>query len=159
MGKIIVTLALAILGGVAYRMGGSGNYPRYFRELGQGLCVVASMIVFGMIHWSLVLCFGVCWAESTYFKRKGTDAKPFNWVLVGLVFALIPLPYCVATNSHWLGLFIRACSCIVWVVLWQEVLSEMVFYLLRKRFGKDVLDEFGRGFINVSALWLLLIGA
>lgn len=157
--KIVITdLFLAILGGFLYRMGGSGNYPRYFRELGQGICVVLVMLLIGLNHWSLILCFGFAWVESTYFKRKNTDAMQWNWLLVGLVFGLIPLPYCIATNSHWTGFFIRIFFCSSFTVFWQEWLSEIVSGWFYKTWHKDVTDEFGRGFINIITLPLLLIG-
>ena len=157
----LIVFILSVLGGMAYRMGGSGNFPRYFRELGQGLCVAIDMPVLGLITltWQAilgdVLAFGICWAESTYFKKKGTDAKWYNWALVGLVFAVVPLPYCILTNSHWIGFGVRAVLCPVLVVLWQEKLSAQVAEDFK--IGKDITDEFGRGFINVATLPLLLI--
>lgn len=160
--RYIINLLLSIIGGIAYRAGGSGNYPRYFRELGQGLCVVGDMLCFGLIHWSLILCFGASWAESTYFKKKGTDGTWKNFVLVGLVFGLIPLPYCAFTNSHWIGFGIRLVLCAALTPIWNFWLSPKVVALLAKiniKVGRDVSDEFGRGFINIVTLPLLLIGA
>lgn len=154
--KSIAVFILAIVGGIAYRMGGSGNFPRYFRELGQGICAVLAMICMGMLHWSLVLCFGVVWAESTYFKKKGTDGTFFNFLLVGAVFGLIPLPYSIATNSHWIGFGIRLVLCTVLTPVYNFYISVWIAKLGIKR---DISDEFGRGFINIASLPLLLIGA
>ncbi len=142
-------------------MGGSGNYARFWRELGQGICFVLAMVVLKLVLWAwqpivgVILGFGVCWAESTYFKPKGKDAKWYNWALVGLVFGLIPLPYCILTNSHWLGFGIRVPVCVGLTVLWQEYLSDKVAKFLH--IGKDITDEFGRGFINIITLPLLLL--
>lgn len=139
-------------------MGGSGNYPRYLRELGQGICFVLSMLTLGMVHWSLVLSFGITWGESTYFKKKGTDARWWNWALVGLLFGLIAIPYCVF-KGHWIGFAIRVPVCVGLTVLWQIVLSGIVAKWFYKTLHKDVTDEFGRGFINIITIPLLLIGA
>lgn len=154
--RIFFTLVLSVAGGIAYRMGGSGNYPRYFRELGQGLCVVALMLALGLGHWSLVLCFGVCWAESTYFKKEDTDGKWINFFLVGCVFGLVALPYCAFTNSYWVGFGIRFVVCAILTPVWNFTLSPIVSKMLG--IGRDVSDEFGRGFICVATLPLLLIG-
>ena len=159
--RIIGNFLLAFLAGVFYRMGGSGNYPRFVRELGQQFCVIGSFVLLKLCVWEwhsvlgTILSSGACWAESTYFKKKDTDAKWYNWVLVGLVFGMIPLPYCALTQSHWRGFGIRVPVCIILTVLWQQVLSARVSRLIR--IGKDVTDEVGRGFINIATLPLLLI--
>lgn len=168
--RAILALLLAIAGGIVYRAGGSGRYARFWRELGQGLAFVLDMAVLNLIllAWQpilgAILGFGICWTESTYFKRPGTDAGPWNWALVGLVFASIPLPYCFLTNSHWMGFGLRVPVCIGLTVWWQQQLSQEICndlnYLLiiwnKPPIGKDVTDEFGRGFINIATLPLLL---
>ncbi len=157
---ILIVLA-AIFGGICYRMGGSGNYGRWIREAGQGVATVVVLCLLGLAAWhwrpdlGILLAFGLCWAESTYFKRKGTDAGWVSWLLVGAVFGLVPLPYCWLTNSHWLGFGIRLPLCMGLTVLWQQVLSAKFSKWFG--FGKDVSDEVGRGFINIMTLPLLLL--
>jgi len=159
--KIIEIIFLSVLGGIVYRYGGSANGQRWVREAGQGLCFILAILVLGLVSWAwqpilgVILGFGICWAESTYFKAKGTDAKWLSWALVGLVFGLILLPYCILTNSHWIGFCIRVPVCVVITVLWQEVLSDKIAKLFGM--GKEVTDEFGRGFINIIARPLLLL--
>lgn len=161
--KKIGLAILAILGGVFYRMGGSGNFGRWIREAGQQLLVTLSFWLMGLIAmtWEsilgTVLSSGVCWAESTYFKQSGIDAKWWNWALVGWVFGMVPLSYCALTQSHWLGFGIRAVICIILVPVYQQYVSTWLESAFRKTIGKDVLDEFGRGFINIATLPLLLI--
>lgn len=169
--KFLLAILLAMIGGIAYRAGGSGRYARFWRELGQGLCFVADMAGLSLVSWGwqpylgVFLGFGVCWAESTYFKRSGTDGLWWNWALVGWVFGVIPLPYCILTNSCWLGFGLRLPLCMVLIVWWQQILSKQVcddinkilFPLGKPKIGKDVTDEFGRGFINIATLPLLLI--
>lgn len=161
----------AIWGGIAYRMGGSGRFARFWRPVGQAIAVVVAMACLNRIWlaWQpivgVLLSFGMCWAETTYFKKPGTDAKWYNWGLVGLVFGLIPLPYCALTNSCWVGFGIRVPLCVGLTIWWQQNLSEYVkeeinFVLVildKPEIGKDVTDEFGRGFINVVTLPLLLV--
>lgn len=170
---VLATLLLAITGGIAYRMGGSGRYPRYFRELGQGICFVLTMLSLSLVHWAwqptlgTIFGFGVCWGESTYFKVKikGKVADLLDWFLVGLLFGFIALPYCTLTNSHWTGFGIRAVVCSCLTAWWQHSLSQTIcdeindiLVLLEKpKMGKDITDEFGRGFIAISTLPLLLI--
>lgn len=169
--RAVLAFLLAIAGGVAYRMGGSGRYARFWRELGQGIAYILDMLILNLVTlaWQpiagIILGFGICWAESTYFKRSGTDAKWWNWALVGAVFGVIPLPYCILTGSHWVGFGIRMPVCILGTVWWQQALSQEVcndinailVKMNKPKIGKDVTDEFGRGFINVVTLPLLLI--
>lgn len=169
----LATLLFAIAGGIAYRMGGSGRYPRYFRELGQGLCFVSAMLFLSLVSWAwrpvlgTILGFGVCWGESTYFKVKikGKTADLLDWFLVGALFGLTALPYCALTNSHWLGFGIRLVVCSCLTAWWQASLSqsvcneinEILVILYKPKMGKDITDEFGRGFINIATLPMLLI--
>lgn len=168
----IFHLLLSVAGGIVYRMGGSGRYARFWRELGQGIAFVLDMVILNLVTlaWQHILGvflgFGICWAESTYFKKKGTDAEWYNWALVGWVFGMVPLPYCVLTGGHWLGFGIRMGICIGLTVAWQQYLSAKVADFLNKTIvkrlnkppiGKDITDEFGRGFINIATLPLLLL--
>lgn len=169
--KRLGVLIAAIWGGIAYRMGGSGNFGRFWRPLGQGFAFVLTMVCLGRVWLAWQPClgvflgFGMCWAETTYFKKPGTDAKWYNWGLVGLVFGLIPLPYCALTNSCWMGYALRAPLCVLMTVWWQESASQAIcddinlflVELNKPEIGKDVTDEFGRGFINLATLPLLLI--
>jgi hypothetical protein len=171
MMTIFLSFVIAFAGGVFYRMGGSGRYPRFWRDLGQGICFALEMLILGLMAWAwqpflgVFLGFGVCWAESTYFKAAGKDADWLSWALVGAVFGLVALPYCVLVPGHWLGFAIRLPLCVGLTVLWQEVLSNLVALHLsailklfnKPAIGKDVTDEVGRGFINIITLPLLLV--
>ena len=107
--KILGTLALAALSGWAYRAGGAASmHARWLRQFGVGVAVCGTLTIWFGFNWWTILCFGASWAESTYFKSKGTDAKWWNWLLVGVVFALVPLPYVIANGHLWLGFLLRA---------------------------------------------------
>lgn len=111
--KIIGIILLAGLAGWSYREGGAASaHARWARQLGVGIAVTLALILLFGFNWWTLLCLGTSWAESTYFKKKGSDAKWFNWVLVGVVFALVPLPFIISSGTHWIGFIIR-CGLII----------------------------------------------
>lgn len=124
---INILLGLLFIGCIAlaswgYRFGGSSNGVRWVREIAVAIAeIIALTILFGWNWWSLLIMATV-WGMTTYFKKKGTDAKWWNWVLVGLVFAIIPLPQVIALSVHhvylWKGFFIRAAFLVVFTPLW-----------------------------------------
>ena len=90
---IIAGLALAVVSAILYRMGGAAGYNTKWRDLGCPLVAVASALVIGMCHWSLVISFGVMFgAMTTYWKRKGQDAHWYHWWTTGLIYAVAFLP-------------------------------------------------------------------
>ena len=107
--KIIGTIALAGLSGWCYRAGGSASiHARWLRQAGVGVAVTGTLLIWFGFNWWTLLCLGTSWAESTYFKSKGSDAKWWNWLLVGIVFAIVPLPYVISSGNHYLGFAIRS---------------------------------------------------
>lgn len=162
--KSIGTVLLAFLAGIFYRMGGSGNWPRWVREIGVGACLIIEFLLLGVFNFGAIGTLGSIWVESTYFKKKGTDAKWWNWLLVGFSFSIAPLPWLLGQLPgvikyhhpfHWFGYVIRIFVCAALTVLWQEVLSAKVAKVLN--IGKDITDEFGRGAIQILTLPLCLI--
>lgn len=145
--KIIATMILSVISAITYRMGGSGNYPRWVRQVGVCSAMTIEMIILGHLHWTLLLCFGALFGlSSTYFKKKGTDAMWWNWALVGLSFSLSMLPLVIA-QGLWVGFFSRTIACIILTTGWSQLI------------GNAVWEECGRGAIIILTLPLLLIGA
>lgn len=145
--QILITVFLAILSGVLYRMGGSGNYSRWIRPVGVASCATLALALIGYINWSLILCFGAFYGLSTtYFKKEGTDAKWFNWFLVGLGFSVSVLPI-VLVYHIWVGFAVRTVVCAGLIILWSQTN------------GNAVWEEGGRGFIPIATIPLLLLGA
>lgn len=143
--KIFAIIILAIISAVLYRCGGSGNWPRYFRPTGLMLTQTVSLIILGYIHWTLILCAGAIYGLSTtYFKKKGTDAKWWNWALVGIGFSIAILPL-VLVYGNWIGFAIRSAVCTFLVIAWSEANGNVVW------------EEGGRGVIPIITLPLLLI--
>lgn len=141
-------IAIALLTACAawtYRAGGSGKHPFWYREAGMMVCAVLGLLSLGLIHWSLILVAGATYgAQTTYFKKKGTDAKWWNWLLVGLVFSLTVLPI-VISNHLWIGVLARTVVVTAFTTLWSQFI------------GKDTLEEYGRGAVQIISLPLLLI--
>ncbi len=109
---IIGFIACVVLSAWSYRFGGSSNGQRWVREIGVAVAeIIALTILFGWNWWSLLI-LGTSWGMTTYFKAKGRDAKWWNWLLVGCVFAIIPLPQAIAMSvaDHpiWHGFLIRS---------------------------------------------------
>jgi len=145
---ILHILAIAILSlsaGWLYRAGGSGYYPFYFREAGMMICEVLALLSLGYVHLSLIFVAGATYGvQTTYFKKKGTDANLWNWILVGLAFSVAVLPL-VAFKGLWIGFAIRTLVLTSSVALWSQFI------------GKDWLEEGGRGALQILTLPLLLI--
>lgn len=141
-------LAIVILSGAAgflYTAGGSGKYPRWFREVGVMLCELLGLLSLGIHSWWLIAVMGITYgAQTTYFKKKGTDAKLWNWVLVGFAFSLTVLPV-VISNHLWVGFAIRTIFLTPAISMWSEFI------------GVDYWEEGGRGGMQIASLPLLLI--
>lgn len=144
--QTIGVIALSAIAGIFYRMGGSGNYPRYFRELAASIALILSMLLLGFHNWTILLSAGALYGlETTYFKKKGTDANLWNWFIVGIAFSISVLPT-VLIYHNWIGFLIRSVICTELVMFWSETN------------GNSVCEEFGRGVIPILTLPLLLIG-
>lgn len=142
--KNIIAICVAAIVGICYRMGGSGNYPRWTRPVGVGLGVTAVLWLLFGFHWSILVSAGAsAGLSTTYFKKKGTDAKWWNWLLVGLAMSLALLPWSWATN-HWIGFLLRTIFLTPAICLWSQLI------------GNAVLEELGRGFLIIISLFLLL---
>jgi hypothetical protein len=76
---------------------------------------------------------------TTYFKKKGYDAKWWNWSFVGLAFGLSLIPYAWA-SGEWILFTIRAVALTVFVPMFCQNVEW------------DDLEEGGRGFLFCSSL-------
>lgn len=159
--KSLGTIILAFLAGVVYRMGGSGNYPRWIREVGVAIILILEFTVLGIFNYGCLLFLGTGWIESTYFKIKG-NTMTLSWILVGIAFSVVISPWFIyswITNLHplyWKGYLLRTIICMGFVVIWNQILSAKVAKALN--LGKDITDEFGRGAIQLLTVPLILIG-
>jgi hypothetical protein len=142
--QIILTLILSFGAGVSYRIGGSANGARFIRPLGIGILEFITLCIWFGFNWWMLLILGTAWIETTYFKVKGKSAVWWNWLLVGLSFSLVPLPWVIATH-HWLGFGIRTLFLVPAIALWSEL------------FGDVQWEEGGRGALQILSIPLLYI--
>jgi len=123
-------------------MGGSDTYNTKWRDLGCPLMMVMTMSVWHHWHWSLIPSYGLMFGSlTTYFKKKGTDAKWYNWMLVGLALSMSMLPYAYFTHS-WKWFWIRTSILTPAITLWSQLV------------GNAVVEEVGRGVFNNITLML-----
>lgn len=151
-------LLLSALAGLLGHLGGIGadrpwwlrNAPKWLcdtkaRDIGIPLCMMIYMTITSHYsHW-LWLCFGLMFgAQTSYFKKKGTDAKWYNWLFVGLAYSLALLPYSLSVGNL-PGFFLRGLV----VTLGTLGVSELS--------GKAWVEEGTRGAIQIVTLPLLFI--
>ena len=143
MTLVLVTLVGAVLCGVLYRMGGSDTYGTKWRDFGVPTVVTPILGAWTQWHWSLALCWLLLFASlTTYFKRKGSEARWWNWALVGLAVGLSTFPLALATGE-WLPLALRCALLAVLVPVWSCLV------------GNAVVEELGRGFLIGVTLLVL----
>lgn len=143
-----ITLLLSIVDAITYRMGGSGNYPRFMRPLGTGIITMIILAIhkfeFSILYFVVLLISSGLTAvlSTTYLKKKGEDAKWWNWALVGLVLSLSVAPFAIY-NHLYMGLLLRSIFLTTMIALWSESI------------GNAVIEELGRGFILIITLPVL----
>ena len=141
--NILCIVLAGIISGILYRIGGSGKFNTKIRDLGVPTIMIGYFILMGHFHWSLLICFLLMFGSlTTYFKKKGTDAEWWNWLLVGLAYSISMLPFVIA-NGNYIGFLERAAVVTIFTTLWSEFN------------GNAVQEELGRGFIITSTLCLL----
>lgn len=143
--KIIITLVAAIVSGVFGRMGGSDKYNTKWRDFGCAFIVCFLMALWYGWHWTLILCFGLQFgALTTYFKKKGTSARWYHWLIVGFAWSLSTIPY-VWAMGLWEGFGVRSFVLPLLVMGWCVLISNAV------------VEEFGRYLLLALSIPLLFI--
>ena len=143
--RLILLIIGSIISAILYRMGGSDTFDTKWRDLGIPTLMILLMSLFGLWHWSLLLCFSLLFISlTTYFKKKGTDAKWWNWLLCGTVYGLSMLPFAWMTE-HWLGFILRTIFLMFSITLYSELIGDVIW------------EECGRGFIIIASLGFFLI--
>ena len=160
---ILITLAIAVLTAICYRMGGSGNFGRWWRPLGVGLGVLtAGCILFPLSFWSCVGLIASAGASAglstTYFgfinplfKLDIKDKYWFNWLISGIALsiAVIPFIWAIMAQGSTIAPLIGFCIRLVILSIGITVYSQLE--------GNAVREELGRGFLIVGTMPLLLL--
>lgn len=126
-------------------MGGSDKYNTKFRDLGCPTCAFLLLVILWKFNWLMIPAFGLNFgAMTTYWKKKGQDAKWWNWFLHGFVLGIAMFPLI------WAGIgidniLLRAFICGGLMTIWSEWQ------------GNVVKEEAGRGYIYTATIPLLLI--
>lgn len=158
--NIIALIGGTVLGGILYRMGGAAGYNTKFRDFG---IPTVAVFVFLFFCWpnldltllSLILTWGAIFGvQTTYWKKKGEDAKWYNWAFTGLGYSVCWLPTVIvqsiwpssSLHTHWIGFGLRTFVCTGFTVM----VSEM--------FGNVVFEENGRGWVEILTIPILFIG-
>lgn len=154
--KILITSILSVLGAILYRMGGAAKTGKWYdfalntkaRDAGVPACTIAALIVCAgfqlSLWWAYLLSYGLLFgAMTTYWKKKGTDAKWYHWVFVGLGYSLAMLPFAWGDGS-WLAFGLRTAALTAGIAVWSQLI------------GNAVLEELGRGFLTVLTVLLFL---
>lgn len=163
MNKWIKSISLIIataIGGILYRMGGAAGYNTKFRDFGIPTVAVLVFLVWswGNYHLallSLIVTWGATFGvQTTYWKKKGVDAKWFNWLFTGIGYSICWIPTVIAQSiwpssgihAHWLGFCIRSLVCTGLTVLVSQLI------------GNAVWEENARGWVEIITVPLLFIG-
>jgi hypothetical protein len=150
--KTLVWILASAIAGLLYRLGGVGKpYDTKYRDLGVPLVGILLLWYLYPLYagWkeylAYFLTFGLYFGSmTTYWKKKGTDARWYNWLFTGLGYSLAFLPFSFFSGL-WLGFVIRTIIVAVATTLWSE------------KIGNVVWEECGRGVITTITIPLLLI--
>jgi hypothetical protein len=148
--KIIAGVLASIFSAILYRMGGADGYNTKFRDLGVPFIGLTFLLIICPHHSykyiiSHICCFGLFFGSlTTYWKKKGAEAKWWNWLLTGLGYSLAFLPFAIVSGEYF-GFCLRLVLCSVATIIWSEKIDNVVW------------EECGRGVICTATLPLLLI--
>jgi len=149
---LLLLVLMSIIGGVLYRMGGASGFNTKFRDFGIpsiGVIVLLALGRFSHLNSWLVLSYILTWglmfaSQTTYFKKKGSNAKWWNWMLVGLANGIALVPYAWQTGL-WMEALLRTLILAIAITIWSEVCDDAVW------------EEVGRGVLIILTLGLFLI--
>lgn len=156
--NVILWVLLIALSGILYYIGGASKeeckkvlpfVPSWFvdtraRDAGCPACAITILgLLFGW-HWSLILVYGLMWlALSTYWKKKGDDAKWYNWLMTGFAYGLAFILYVWNYQHNWFGLVLLIVF-ITYTTMWWSELCDGV-----------IIEASGRGALIILLIPLL----
>jgi hypothetical protein len=138
---------MSLLGGVFYRLGGSGGASRLWRLLGVPFLVTLALWgIYGGLKgwwWLYPISFGLLVASlTTYWDWMFNNIDTF-W-FHGLMCGAATLPFAIV-SGHWLGFGLRCAALALFMGLWCK-------------FFKNVfVEEIGRGASVVLSVPLLYL--
>jgi hypothetical protein len=146
MTLFLIILILATLSGVFYRLGGWEKGNRMYRILGCPLVFLGVFwACFGLdfsLWWAYALTFGI--SAGMISAYWGLDSEKWGYWAHGLGLSLACLTLILFTG-HWVGFALRTIVLTALITLWSEYTKW------------DILEEWGRGFIYIATIPILLI--
>lgn len=151
MVDILFWVLAIVAGGWLYRLGGSDGWNTKVRDFGVAtigvLCLArcSNNVPYSIGYVAMLFfTFGLMFlALTTYFKKKGTEARWFHWGLVGIANAYASILYTMYTHQ-WNSLTYRALILVPAIIL-VSVLSDNV-----------EVEERGRGALIIASLMVYL---
>lgn len=144
MGIVTWLLGLSLLNGFCYWLGGETETK--IRDLGCPTVILFTLWKLGLWHWSLLCCFPLMFgALTTYWKKKETDARWWNWMLHGFFISLSLLPFIFFSKVSWHGYIAYVATLTFLMTLISELISNAFW------------EQFMRGVLITGFLWLFLI--
>lgn len=141
-----LTILLTLCSSVLYRMGGATGYNTKFRDLGCPTCATLAMLLWFGWAWTLIPCFLLLFGSmTTYWKKKGTEAHWYNWLLTGLGYSVSLLPWIIQTHD-WTGFALRTFVLTGLTTVWKTYIFNAV------------VSELGMGALVILTIPILAIG-
>lgn len=152
--KVCAIIALSILSGVLYRMGGSSKFDTLYRDIGCPLTLVASLYILGLgVSWwasflTFLLAFGAMtsyfkWASAWYRDDWRDNVYPPSWAFTGLMYGVCLLP-CLWSGLPLNDFILRLVIVTILIPLFSELYDNVVY------------EEFSRGFIFTASMLVML---
>jgi len=155
--SIILRLLSSVVSAIAYRAGGSGNYPRQVRQFPCSLFTVLACIPFTGWAWdwryflSYLLSFGLMTGFITMywgfvnplFGKSKEDKYWWNWALAGFFMGLCLLPMMMLPVPVLPSILFRSVALAFAWAIWSSLIGNVVW------------EECGRGALLVLTLFLL----
>ena len=141
--NLIVSLA-TLLCAILYRMGGSGNYKRYFRVVFIPIILALLSFILGVKSlWLLLMIPATIGAISTYWDEVPFNKGEDNFWMHGFFVGLAAFPIAIITG-HWWLFIIRCLILAVWSGVWSLI------------WKWDVVEESGRLLPLVPTLLMII---
>lgn len=140
---IWVILFFSFVSAVLYRMGGSGNYPRWMRVVLIPLLVALLSYFLTKSLWAILtipLCIG---AISTYLDEAPWNNGVDSFWQHGLLIGLSSLP--LLESVPW------------WLILARAGILALFMGIWCRLWKWDIAEETGRGFSIVASLLIFLL--
>lgn len=146
---LIKLFILSIISGILYRLGGTSAGTKW-RDLGVPTVFTAYiLLLYPIFNFKIVIPYFLIFllmmsalTSYRYFLPKPKDYLWYHYSLHGFFIGLSTLPL-LLIGIHWYAICIYSVVLAILMGLWSKWMK------------KDILEEFGRGFLIISLLSIL----